>query len=257
MKSVRTIKSIYKNSKLLSCKYDLGRKLTLQKNNDIWEMTNGIKFFLPHFPYDFISKNIVVFNDFFEADILKTLDKYIPQNAVIIDIGANIGNHSVYWAHRGAKTIHCFEPMIQTYNSLVKNIEINKLNDIVKTYNIGLGDKKTTGEIKKVDGNNIGATQIQESAVNYRFGIRIEKLDDIELNETAIDFVKIDVECFELKTLEGMKNTLIKYKPIIFIETVRKNYRHVKNFLKKLGYNNPIKYEFSNYLFFPQKQNLK
>ena len=236
----------------LSTKYDIYRKISLQNNNDIWEMTNGVKFYLPNFPYDLIAKYIVFYNDFFESDILKSLEKYIPKDAVILDIGANIGNHSVYWASRGAKSIHSFEPMKQTYNNLVKNININGMEKIIKPYNIGLGDVKTVGEVAKNFSTNIGATQIKESEVQGVFSLKIERLDDIDLNEKKIDFVKIDVEYFEPKTLVGMQETLKKYKPIIFIEVFQRNRRFVKKFLKNLGYRKPKRFTGCNFLFLPQ-----
>lgn len=236
----------------LTTKHDVCRKLSLQNNNDIWELTNGVKFYLPNFPYDLISKHIVFCNNFFEFEILNSLDKYIPENAVILDIGANIGNHSVYWASRGAKRIHSFEPMIHTYNNLVKNININEIDKVVIPYNVGLGDVKSSGEIAKNYSTNIGGTQIKESKVSGRFSIKIEKLDDIDLKEEKIDFVKIDVEFFEPKTLVGMIETIKKYKPVIFIEVFKQNRRFVKKFLANLGYLKPKKYASNNYLFLPK-----
>lgn len=192
------------------------------------------------------------FNNFFELEILNALDKYIPENAVILDIGANIGNHSVYWASRGAKRIHSFEPMLHTYNNLVKNININEMGKIIIPYNVGLGDMKSLGEIAKNYSTNIGGTQIKESNVSGRFSIKIERLDDIDLKEDKIDFVKIDVEFFEPKTLAGMQETIKKYKPIIFIEVFKQNRKFVKKFLANLGYQKPKKYVSNNYLFLPK-----
>ncbi len=230
---------------------DVAKKTTLQNHDDIWEMTNGIKFYVPHFPYDSIQKIIVFYNDFFEINILKSLDKYIPKNAVILDIGSNIGNHSVYWAARGAKSIHSFEPMLQTYNNLQKNIEINAMEKIIKPYNLGLGDTKVSGEVAKNLRNNIGATQIKESEVSGPFSLKIDRLDDIDLKEEKIDFVKIDVECFEPKTLAGSLETLKKYRPIVFIEVFKKNRRFVNRFFKELGYKKPKRFPACNFLFLP------
>ncbi|MDD2445642.1 MAG: FkbM family methyltransferase [Clostridia bacterium] len=252
--SIRSnIKGAFRYLKMrLSTKHDICRKISLQNKNDVWELSNGVKFYLPNFPYDLISKHIVFYNNFFELEILNSLDKYIPENAVILDIGANIGNHSVYWASRGAKHIHSFEPILHTYNNLVKNISVNEMEKIIIPYNIGLGDAKSLGEIEKNNSTNIGGTKIKESNVSSRYSIKIERLDDIDLKEEKIDFVKIDVEYFEPKTLAGMQETIKKYKPSIFIEVFGRNRRFVKKFLINLGYRKPIKYESSNYLFLPK-----
>lgn len=252
MKIIEEIKNClhYQRAKLCT-KQNIYRKMSLQKNDNIWEFTNGIKFNLPHYPYDLISRQIVFYNNFYEFNILKLLDKYIPKNAIILDIGANIGNHSVYWASKGAKSIHSFEPMLQTYRCLVKNIDLNGMDKVIKPYNIGLGNVKTAGEVSNNFANNIGATQIKEAEPNGLFNIKIERLDDIDLNEKKIDFVKIDVEYFETKTLDGMRETLKKYRPSVFIEVFARNRRFVKKFFKELGYKKPQRFAGANFLFLP------
>ena len=52
------------------------------------------------------------------------INKYLGDNATIIDIGANIGSHSIYWAlTRSAKKVYAFEPLNETYEILKTNID--------------------------------------------------------------------------------------------------------------------------------------
>ena len=62
------------------------------------------KFYLPNFPTDCISSCIVHGNNYWDYHALLLIDQYLPENAVILDIGANVGSHTIYWAlKRNAK----------------------------------------------------------------------------------------------------------------------------------------------------------
>jgi FkbM family methyltransferase len=245
----------------------LSRKMWLVNNGDIWTLPNGAKFCCSQYPWDCIQNLLVSENDFFERDILEELKKYIPQNAVILDIGANIGNHSIFWAGvMNASKIHCFEPVQNTYSMLLKNIELNELQHIVIPHNIGLGRVSSTAQISVQYPGNLGATSIKATTdVQSKFGMKIEALDDIDLGLDRIDFVKIDVEGFELETLAGMRKTIEKYRPTVFVEAFDKECRvklpkgftysapAVREFFHNLGYKKPIFFEPYNWLFVPNE----
>jgi hypothetical protein len=85
-----------------------------------------MQFFLPYAATDLIQRIILRSNNFFEIDVLERCRRYIPQGATIIDAGANIGNHAVYFAKLcGAKKIIAFEPLRQTFKILERNIQLN------------------------------------------------------------------------------------------------------------------------------------
>ena len=176
---------------------------------------NNTKFYVPNYPLDTIQRWIVDKSEFYEEELLKELEHIIPNDAVICDIGANIGNHSLYWAsNMQIKKIYAFEPVDTTYNILEKNIKINNLENIIKPLNIGLSDEKGTGIINIYSNDNIGGTSIKKSNKNNG-GIKIDKLDNIKIIEEKLDFIKIDVEGHELLALKGAKQTINKYKPLI------------------------------------------
>jgi FkbM family methyltransferase len=229
------------------------RKMALITNDNIWTLPMGIQICVPDYPWDMhISRTIVNTNSFFEQEILDDLRKYIPKNAFILDIGANIGNHSLYWAGIcAARVIHSFEPVPSIYATLIKNIQINKFDKVIIAHNIGLGDKKSAAELDRVIAYDVGGTSIKESE-EYNYHMRIERLDDIDLQTDKIDFCKIDVEGFELKTLAGARKTLEKYKPLIFIESFNDKITKTKQFLAESGYREAIPFPHENYLFIPK-----
>ncbi|MBO4405782.1 MAG: FkbM family methyltransferase, partial [Alphaproteobacteria bacterium] len=149
------------------------------------------KFYVPNYPIDLIQSDIVENRTFFEINQLEELQPYIKNNAVILDIGANIGNHSIYWAVKSdAKKIYSFEPVKETFKILEKNVEINELRNKIKIFNIGLSNQKINGSISFFDSSNIGGTNIKQDPNG---SLLLDKLDHIKIEEDTVDFVKIDV----------------------------------------------------------------
>lgn len=205
------------------------------------------KFYVPNYPIDLIQSCIVDYKTFFEMGILLELRSYIKKDAVILDIGANIGNHSVYWAvNTKASRIYSFEPVQDTFAILKKNIEINGLTDKVKIFNIGLSNEKINGSINHYDPKNIGGTSIKQDSDG---NLLLDKLDNIQIEEDSVDFVKIDVEGHELAVFQGARETLLKYKPIIFVESFPNQKPKVDEYLTNLGYRLEKSFEGYNYLY--------
>ena len=205
------------------------------------------KFYVPNYPDDYIQSEIVDNRTFYEAGLLEELQPYIKKNAVILDIGANIGNHSVYWAVRSnAKKIYSFEPIKDTFKILKKNVEINNLINKIKIFNIGLSNKKINGSISFFDFTNIGGTHVKQDSNG---NLLLDKLDNIKIEEDTVDFVKIDVEGHELEVLQGARETLLKYKPTIFVESFPDKKPKVHKFLTNLGYHLEKSFEGDNYLY--------
>jgi len=247
---------------LLNNKLDcIINKLSL--DNGILELSEA-RLWVPNAPRDLIQNIQLSTYSFFEQDILQGIDNYLDKNSVILDLGANVGNHTVYWGKiTKVKRIYSFEPVKATFKILSKNIEINNLTDRVNIYNIGLGDKDSKGSIKGL--YNVNASTIADSigslSINESIDgdIDIKKLDTYNeiIEEEKIDFVKIDVEGYEKKLLLGAVGFFKKHKPAIFIESFpgTDNYDFVKEYFQNRDYLMPIKYPGNNYLYIHKSYN--
>jgi len=208
-------KKIYKYEKK---NYEINQQIKkkVSMRGDIFRI-GEIKFYVPNYPMDDIQKYIVEAKDFYEINELKKVDKLLPNNPVILDIGANIGSHTLYWTLKSpkkAKHVYAFEVIDETYNILKRNIEINNLQNRVTAFDFGLSNVNSSAKVQQKSDSFQSCCAILERGEGiYKF----KRLDDLDIKE-KVDFVKIDVEGQEVSVIEGAKKFLTKNKPLIWVE---------------------------------------
>ena len=170
----------------------------------------------------------------------KYFKKYSDKNKIALDIGANIGTHSVILS-KYYKKVFAFEPLF--YKLLEKNIQLNNINN-VDVLPFGLSDKKGKSLIKR-DNINAGASHIDSE--NGNVTINLNRLDNL-LFKNPIGFMKIDVEGHEIEVINGAKETILKNKPIIIIEIKNNDSYYL---LESLGYSLK-RIMFEDYLCIPK-----
>lgn len=139
----------------------------VKENNNIFILPDkGTKFFLPDLDLksgQLIQNKIFLERDYFELRDLEKIKKYVRGH--VLDIGANIGNHTLYFIREcRAEFVSAFEPIEGTYNILKKNIVINKLQRYTKLYNCACGSKHGTGSVKVWDPLDAGSTAIEQTS---------------------------------------------------------------------------------------------
>jgi len=159
-----------------------------------------------------------------DIDVVKYFMSVYPnRNRTYIDVGAHIGVTTCAYS-RFFNTVYSYEATQTNFYYLKQNIVINSLKNVIAK-NIGIYNKNCKGNIFKHEENNSGTyyfkiegtQEITENVVESN--IECTTIDDeCELNNiTDVDFIKIDTEGSELFILEGAKNTIVKYKPLIQI----------------------------------------
>ncbi|MCI0764731.1 FkbM family methyltransferase [Bacillus sp. TL12] len=158
----------------------------------------------------------------YEYYIMNLLKTIIDPKSICLDIGANIGLISLalsYLANNGK--VYSFEPSQKNYSYLVRNIKVNKIDNILP-FNLGIYNENANMRFCDIsDGGGWSFVyNNRESIATPNQDIMCVKLDDwIKAeNVTKIDFIKIDTEGSELKALFGALNTIQLWKPDIIIE---------------------------------------
>ena len=141
--------------------------------------------------------------DAFEIDLIK---KVVKPNATVIDIGANIGFYSEILSKIvGANgSVHCFEPDITNFNYLQKrcaslaNVTMNKKAIADTSQNIKIYTSKKL---------NVDHRTYKPDEFDTEIDIEAISLDEY-LSGKSVDFIKMDIQGFEMAAVKGMLNTL-------------------------------------------------
>lgn len=156
----------------------------------------------------------------FEQELTDIIKKLVKPGFVVLDIGANIGCHTLLFSKLAGETgrVYAFEPTGNAFRKLKRNIELNKKF----TTNIVLEKKAVSDK------------PMQNQPISFknswkRFGkderICKEYVDlltvDAYVKENGInrlDLIKIDVDGFEPMVLRGGENTIRNLSPVILLE---------------------------------------
>lgn len=134
----------------------------------------------------------------------------IGNGGVAVDGGANVGAYSRRIAEN-FQTVHAFEPAVDTYEALCRNVQDWGLGDRVIAHQAALSDSR--GGIRL--GLKWGHRSVSRRVVGDG-SIPSVRLDDLEL--PALDFLKLDIEGFEYRALQGATETLLRCRPAILFE---------------------------------------
>ena len=134
------------------------------------------------------------------------------ENEVFFDIGANIGNFSIYAGLKHNMKVYAFEPEVNSFIDLVKTIKLNKCNNITPVL-IALSDTRSTkyfnynSEFTSGHSNHSFGDQIQK---NFSYLMCSDKIDNLVSTNTILqpNHIKIDIDGNEKNVLNGMRDTL-------------------------------------------------
>ena len=172
----------------------------------------------------------------FDTNALPYIMEFIKEGDIVVDAGANIGCYSYAFKDK-AKEVICFEPNPDAFDCLKYNL--SKFPNVF-LMNVALGSR--VGYVNVVKQANAGATFVEYEIVEKPKGcIQISTLD--RFNLPKVDFIKIDVEGFELALLQGGIKTITRDKPKLYIEINEGTLarcgvtpKNIFEFLDNLGY---------------------
>jgi FkbM family methyltransferase len=172
-----------------------------------------------------------------------------------LDIGANIGCISQALLSVGEKVL-AVEPQPEVWKVLRENLDY--VDSSASTTLCALGSVEGTATMPKIDYSakaNIGGCGIRTmNAWERKIEVHVTTLDRLVAQRGRVKFIKMDVEGFELEVLKGGRETILRDKPIMYIEDDRteKSYALRKYIREELGYwieeHKPTLYRPKNFL---------
>ena len=179
-----------------------------------------------------------------ENDFFHFLGMLKDGQGIVLDIGANLGIMTVHLAqHLPGSTIHAFEPMPDNQSIFKRIIAKYKLKN-VEFYEFALGDKdgKVQMILPEKDGAKMqGLSHVKHESITEwnegeEFEVAIKPLDQL-FGDKKIQGIKMDVENFEYFVLNGAKELLSMFRPIIYTELWdNENRQKCFELLKGFGY---------------------
>ena len=188
----------------------------------------------------------------FDFAELKVMAAHIKDGDFIADIGANVGNHTVFFAKKfPASKVMPFEPNNHAELILRANLEANKLSN-VDTRGVGFGLSDIARQAMSLRGgpHNLGGskvidlipeserTPVQERHISETGNIHEVRLlnGDETLFEHKPNFIKIDVEGHEFSVLRGLQRTIETHRPTIFIEVQNSSFQQFEEWMETYEY---------------------
>ena len=175
------------------------------------------------------------------------LASLVRGGGVIVDVGANIGNHAVYFGAYLAEKVIAIEPAPETFSLLERNLRLNDMDNVLPL-ECAAGAESGNGVIFRPPGyvTNFGSVQVRFLGPgDFVKGdaISIESLDSILqqnadwVGDLPVTLLKIDVEGSELAVLRGATGIIQRHLPLIHVELATDvTFNAVATFLTKFEY---------------------
>lgn len=192
-------------------------------------------------PNDFyIGGSLIAYGEYAEAE-WQTLNQLLRLGKDAIEVGANIGAHSVAMARTLAgfrRRLLAIEPQPVIFQNLCANLALNGLlNVLAENAAISNTDSNLYFAVPdyRREGSNFGAVtmrQVERAAEGATVGaesladiptqqVRTARLDDLVPDDFEVGLIKIDVEGFELQVLESAVQTIARHRPVLYVENDR------------------------------------
>tara|TARA_Y100000741_G_scaffold363815_1_gene352971 strand:+ start:3993 stop:4883 length:891 start_codon:yes stop_codon:yes gene_type:complete len=170
-----------------------------------------------------ISKELLLYG-FHEERTTNIVKKIIKPGMNLIELGANVGYYTLLESRllNGKGKIFAIEPVPENFTSLNDNIKLNDHKNI-ETFNLAISDKKgefdffltnesNWGSMVDPSSDKISKTMSDKLKIRHNNKIKVKaiSIDDFvkENNIKEVNFIRMDIEGYEIEAIKGMKNTL-------------------------------------------------
>ncbi len=153
------------------------------------------------------------------------------------DVGAHIGNHTLYFAAICGLTVHAWEPYDESRFMLEENLALNpSLDDRVIVHDWAAGAAHTRGRFTSGMWLEFDPTRDGSTLTLERGHVQVHPIDD-EVDVPDLAVMKVDVEGMEADVIKGALGHIERSRPVIYSEThTQESHDSVAALLEPLGY---------------------
>ncbi len=195
------------------------------------------------FKRDLIS-SFIEKNQIWEQYLHPIFEEYIKPGDTVLDAGCYIGTHTIKFAQLCAPgTVLAFEPHPDICKVARANVETNGIAN-VQLFEKGLSDAPGGVSYAWISGDNLAASGLDNNpkgipggpdvarARERKLSISLTSVDQLRLER--LDFLKIDVEGYEIKVLRGAETTLARCRPVVVLECWKSNMERDRGLVEDL-----------------------
>ncbi|SDI50964.1 FkbM family methyltransferase [Bradyrhizobium sp. Rc2d] len=170
----------------------------------------------------------IYLNDYFERNTRRALDRLVVPSSVVLDIGANIGAHTLHLAKLVGPEgrVLAFEPTDFAYGKLSRNIELNptlapriKASQSFVTCDTGSSvPEEIYSSWPLESGDQLHARHLgRKMTASHANAVSVDGLHS-EIGDRVVNLIKLDVDGFECDVLRGARETLRGPRPVFVME---------------------------------------
>jgi len=184
----------------------------------------------------YVGRSLDLYGEFSEGE-MEAFAQLVRPGDVAIDVGANIGTHTVALAQLvgTAGGVVAFEPHRILFQTLCANVTLNSLANVF-CHNLAVGLEPGEARVRVYDPSlpqNAGATTVGNDPVGE--AVSVVKLDELGLKKVRL--IKVDVEGMELDVLRGGEELIATNAPTLYIENDRpEQSANLVRYIDSLGY---------------------
>jgi FkbM family methyltransferase len=186
----------------------------------------------------YITRSLDVYGEFSGAE-WALLAQLVKPGMTVVEVGANIGTHSIALARACAPgRLYLFEPQQRVFQLLCANLALNGIQNAI-AYPEACGDAPGFVIVPTLDygaENNFGGISVRPDGEGAQgLKVRATPLDSLGLTDCHV--IKIDVEGFEAQVLRGAAETIRKFRPVLYVENDRRAHQQeVISLIADMGY---------------------
>ena len=150
-----------------------------------------------------------------EEQLKYVIDRVVGPSDVILDVGANIGYYTVMLSKLVGKTgmVYAIEPEPRNFERLQKNVQLNGIESIVETYQIGASDSVGTGMLHVSRRSNLhsflGSTGADDTNGDRSIELPLTDISSFIQGKRRVDLLRMDIEGYEVEVISGLEAAVV------------------------------------------------